>query len=221
MKTAFGYCRVSSVGQSADDRDGIPRQKAAISKWAASNDVQIVRWFEDSVSGTKDLENRPALQAMIQALHENGTRLVVIEKLDRLARDLMVQESIIKDFQRNGFEIVSVAEPDLCSEDPSRKLMRQVLGAFAEYERTMIVQKLRGARQRARAAGKHSEGIYAYGEDPRRPEEVAVVERIRQLRASGLSYYMIAKRLNEEGIKPRLATKWHHQTIEQVVTRAV
>src|SRR5438552_16878476 len=108
MKLAFRYVRVSSVGQSAEDRDGIPRQKSAIRKWAAANGVRIVRWFEDSVSGKKDLDNRPALQGLMAALHGNGVTLVVIEKLDRLARDLMIQESIIADLQRNGFEIVPV-----------------------------------------------------------------------------------------------------------------
>jgi len=42
------------------------------------------------------------------------------EKLDHLARDLMVQETIIRDLRQKVFEIVSVAEPDLCSDDPSR-----------------------------------------------------------------------------------------------------
>jgi DNA invertase Pin-like site-specific DNA recombinase len=83
MKRAFGYVRVSSVGQADVDRDGNPRQKTTIRKWAAANAVRIVRWFEDSVSGKKDLDNRPALQGLMAALHGNGVKLVVIEKLDR------------------------------------------------------------------------------------------------------------------------------------------
>src|SRR5207249_7337514 len=67
-----------------------------------------------------------------------------IEKLDRLARDVVVQETIIADMQRKRFEIRSVTEPDLCSDDPTRTLLRQMMGAFAEYERKMIVLKLRG-----------------------------------------------------------------------------
>jgi DNA invertase Pin-like site-specific DNA recombinase len=46
-------------------------------------------------------------------------KVVLIETLHRLARDLMVQESILADFKRHGFEIISVSEPDLCSDDPS------------------------------------------------------------------------------------------------------
>jgi hypothetical protein len=52
------------------------------------------------------------------ALHANGVRTVIIEKLDRLASDLMVQETIIADLRKQGFELVSVAEPDLMANDP-------------------------------------------------------------------------------------------------------
>src|SRR5439155_6358226 len=163
-RRAFGYCRVSSAGQGAEDRDGIPRQKAAIRKYATANGIRIVQWFEDKVSGKKDLENRPALQELMTALHGNGTHIVLIEKLDRLARDLMVQESIVADMQRNHFELVSVVEPDLCSNDPTRKLLRQMLGAFAEYECTMIALKLKGARVRAAAKrANYKEGRVPFG----------------------------------------------------------
>jgi DNA invertase Pin-like site-specific DNA recombinase len=56
----------------------------------------------------------------------------------------MVSESILADFQRKGVTVVSVAEPDLCSSDPTRILMRQMMSAFAQYEKSMIVLKLRG-----------------------------------------------------------------------------
>src|SRR5207249_10420907 len=89
-----------------------------------------------------------------------------IEKLDRLARDVVVQETIIADMQRKRFEIRSVTEPDLCSDDPTRTLLRQMMGAFAEYERKMIVLKLRGARQRKRQQSGSCEGRKPYGSRP-------------------------------------------------------
>lgn len=85
----------------------------AIRKYAASNDVKIVKVFrEEAISGKNELENRPALIELFEALAANGTKLVLIEKLDRLARDLMVQETIIGDLRKRGFEMVSVMEPD-------------------------------------------------------------------------------------------------------------
>jgi DNA invertase Pin-like site-specific DNA recombinase len=68
--------------------------------------------------------NRPAWVEMIGRILADGVRTVVIEKLDRLARDLMVQEHIIRDLQERGITLISAAEPDLCSNDPTRKLLR-------------------------------------------------------------------------------------------------
>jgi|SRR5262249_5177552 len=216
MKRAFAYRRVSSLGQSADDRDGLVRQQVVIREYCHKNEMRIVRWFTDSISGKTDLEDRPALYDLMQALHADGVKTVVIERLDRLARSLLVQESIVADFKRSGFEIVSCAEPDLLSDDPTRVLLRQMMGAFAEYERAMIVQKLRGARQRARANRKdYREGRKRYGE---RPGEIEVIQRIREMRAAGLAYDTIAERLNIENI-PARAGRWHATSVSRVLAR--
>ena len=212
---AFGYLRVSGKGQL--DGDGFPRQRAAIKAFAAAHGIRVVRWFEEQgISGSKDLENRPALQELMLALHSNGTRLVLIEKLDRLARDLMVQETIIGDLRKNGFEIISVAEPDLCSDDPSRKLVRQVFGAIAEYERSMIVLKLKAARQRIRAREGRCEGRKPYGE---RPGEGEVIERIRALADDGRNYSQIAEMLNTGKVPTRANGQWYPATVSRILAR--
>src|SRR5579862_2304378 len=165
MTKAFAYLRVSGKGQV--EGDGFTRQLEAIRQYAKANDIRIVRVFrEEGVSGTKELENRPAFVEMMTALHSNGTKLVLVERLDRLARDLMIQETIIGDLRKNGFELISVAEPDLLQDDPSRKLMRQIFGAIAEYEKTMIVLKLRGARVRTKAKEGRCEGAKPFGVFP-------------------------------------------------------
>lgn len=212
MTKAFAYLRVSGKGQI--DGDGFPRQLAAIRGYAKANGIRITETFrEEGVSGSKDLEDRPALASLIEALHSNGTRLVLVERLDRLARDLMVQESVVHNLQRNGFQIVSVAEPDLCSDDPSRKLMRQVMGAFAEYEKTMIVQKLRGARNRQRAKTGRCEGRKPFGFYP---GESKTVERMKALKADGLGVDRIASTLNAEGVAAR-AGQWHGMSVSRVL----
>jgi DNA invertase Pin-like site-specific DNA recombinase len=218
-RAAYGYLRVSGVGQAGDDKDGLVRQKTAIKKWAVANDVHIRQWFSDSKSGTKDLENRPALQALMAALHGNGVRLVIVEKVDRLARDLMVQENIIADLQRNGFELVSTMEPDLCSSEPTRVLLRQMMGAFAQYERSMIVQKLWGARQRAKAKkpDTYKEGRKPFGH---RKGEAEVIARVMELHASGLKLPAIASALNAEGRKTRYGGQWFPNQVSNIIKRA-
>jgi DNA invertase Pin-like site-specific DNA recombinase len=162
VKKAFGYLRVS--GKSQIEGDGFDRQEAAIRSYAKKNNIKLVKLFKElGVSGTKDITDRPAFVSMMEALHADGVHLVLVESLGRFARDLMIQESILHDLKRNGFELISVTEPDLCSDDPSRKLMRQIMGAFHEYEKAMIVIKLRGARQRTKAKSGACEGRKPYG----------------------------------------------------------
>ncbi|WP_260740099.1 recombinase family protein [Tunturiibacter lichenicola] len=198
--------------------DGFTRQLAAIKKHATAKGVKIVGIFrEEGISGTKDLENRPALQDLLVALHSNGTKLVLVERLDRLARDLMIQESIIADMKRHGFEIVSVAEPDLCSDDPSRTLMRQMLGAFAQYERAIIVQKLRGARQRSRVKTGRCEGRKPFGT---RPGENEVIDRMKSLRKGGMAVDKIAVVLNTEHAKPRAGERWYSTSVYRILKAA-
>jgi DNA invertase Pin-like site-specific DNA recombinase len=216
MKKAFAYLRVSGKGQVSGD--GFPRQLEAVKAFARAHDIMIVRVFEErGVCGARELENRPALSDLMQALHANGTRLVLIEKLDRLARDLMVQESIIGDLRKGGFDLISVTEPDLLEDDPTRKLMRQFMGAIAEYEKAMIVMKLRGARIRARAKSGRCEGRKPYGFYP---GEAQVVERMKELRAGGLGFDRIAEQLNADGIRPRKGERWWGRGINNVLTRA-
>ena len=176
-------------------------RKPPLSKWADQNGVKVVRWFEErGVSGT--VLERPALSDMMVALMSNGVHLVVVEKLDRIARDQMVQESIIQSLIKNGFELVSAAsgEENLCGSDPGRKLMRTIMGAIAEYDKQMLVLKLRAAKQRKKANPGWSEGRKPFGFREGEPE---IVARMMSLRAEGHNWEDISNRLNVEGLKTR------------------
>lgn len=213
MEKAFAYLRVSGRGQI--DGDGFTRQLTAIRQYAAANGYKLTRVFkEEGVSGGTDWESRPAFSEMMAALLSNGTRTVLVERLDRVARDLMVQESVIADFQRKGLTLISVSEPDLLSDDPSRVLMRQMLGAFFQYEKTLLVAKLRGARQRIRARDGRCEGRKRYGTMPGEPE---VIARIQSLREEGMALDRIAVWLNEKGIKSRIGSTWYATTVSRIL----
>jgi DNA invertase Pin-like site-specific DNA recombinase len=215
LTRAFGYLRVSGRGQI--DGDGFPRQLEAVKAYAASHGIRLVKIFrEEGISGTHELADRPALVEMLEALAADGVKLVLIEKLDRIARDLLVQETIIGDLRKRGFELVSVMEPDLCSTDPSRVLMRQIFGAIAEYDRAMIVAKLRGARQRMKARTGRCEGRKPYGFYD---GESDALERMRALRAEGLGYDRIADLLNAEGLRPRTGAQWWGKTVNNILAQ--
>jgi hypothetical protein len=74
-------------------------------------------------------------------------------------------------------------------------------------------------RMRAKAEGRRICGEYFYSTDPNRPEEVATLARMRQLRSAGLTCYRIAKVLDAEGLRPRKAAKWSPNGVQKILER--
>jgi DNA invertase Pin-like site-specific DNA recombinase len=183
MVKAFSYLRVSGKGQVHGD--GLPRQQAAIKAYAKTAGYTIIREFADEgmSGGAIETTDWPAFAEMLKTLHSNGVRTVLVEPLDRLARDLMVQEAALSYFQQHGFTIVSVMEPDLMANDPSRIAFRQMMSVFTQYDKSMGALKLAGARARKRAKDGRCEGRKPFGYYH---GEKAALDRIRMLRNKSL-----------------------------------
>ena len=217
---AVGYLRVSGKGQV--DGDGPERQRQAIARYAKSASLTLIEEFSDlGVSGTTELADRPGLAALLDRLESNGVRTVVVERADRLARDLMVQEVIVGQFVKIGARILTSDGVDLTSgdQDPTRRLIRQVLGAVSEFEKNVIVLKLRAARERKRARGERVEGVKPYGHFP---AEHAIIERMRRLRrkppkGGRPSLTAVAATLNSEGHRNRAGREWSPQMVHHVL----
>jgi DNA invertase Pin-like site-specific DNA recombinase len=92
--------------------------------------------------------------------------------------------------------------------------MRQVLGAFSEYERSMIVLKLRGARQRMKKKSGRCEGRKPYG---RTLGERETIQRMKALRVGRYSYEQIAAALDSEGLSPRSGEKWNAIVVNRIL----
>lgn len=223
-----GYIRVSTAGQ-VDDGYGLDVQREAIRAWARTSGHRLVEVFtEEGVSGK--LEDRPALGKALRAIRDRRAAGMVVPKLDRLARDLVVQEQLIAEVWRMHAEIFSavageagylVDDPD----DPSRKLIRQVLGAVNEYERAMIALRLRSGRKMKADRGGYAYGAPPYGTRPVDRElapderEQAAVARMLELDAAGRSLREICAALAEEGHRPRRSGRWHPNTVNRVIGR--
>lgn len=225
MVKAVSYLRVSGKGQI--DGDGFDRQTDVVVGFAASNGLTIVDTFRDEgVSGTNELADRPGLAVLLDRVESNGVKVVLVEKSQRLARDLMVAEMILAQFRKIGVQVIECdGGHDLTvsgDDSPTGKLIRQILGAVDEFDKNVTVLKLRAARERKRRQGQKCEGRKAYGE---RPGETVIVERILKLRrkprgADRLSFAAIADRLNTAGIPTRQGGLWRPSTIQNVVKRA-
>jgi DNA invertase Pin-like site-specific DNA recombinase len=222
---AVAYIRVSGKGQVRGG--GLPRQRATIRRFAKAGGYVIDDgdWFADEgVSGTLELDNRDGLGALLDRIESNGVRVVLVERADRLARDLVVGELILGQFRERGVRVIEADganELTAGSDDPTRVLIRQVLGAVAEYDKSVTVAKLRAARERVRRQQGRCEGRKPFGT---RPGEQAALERIRTLRqkprgGDRLSYAAIAETLNREGVPVRRSGKWHPGAVRRIVLR--
>jgi DNA invertase Pin-like site-specific DNA recombinase len=225
---AVAYMRCSGIGQV--DGDTWDRQDASIRKYAAANGLAVadLDWFRDEgVSGTKDMGDRPGLAALLDRVESNGVRVVLVENATRLARDLMVSEVILAQLREAGCRVISCdSGHDLIDEsddDPTRRLIRQVLGAVAEFDRRVTVLKLRAARERIRRRAGRCEGRKPYGS---RPGEAAVIARIRELHrkphgGQRRSLQEIADVLNAENVTTRTGKPWSKGTLHQIIARGL
>lgn len=218
-KTAYGYLRVSSRGQV--DGYGYDRQEEAIRHYGKRNGVEIATIYRDAHTGTE--ADRPAFLEMLTAILGNGVRTVIVESLDRLARDLMVQTRLIAELQARGVTLISASTgqdvtADLNS-DPMREAMVQIQGVFAQLDKKLLVRKLAKAREAKRQETGQCEGRKAYGE---KPGEAEVLARIFAMRRGArnkdrMSFAAIAARLNADGVPSRTGKLWAPATVYGIV----
>ena len=217
---AFQYLRTSGRGQFGNG--GFDRQRETINRYAKSHKIEIVQEFSDeAVSGTADVMDRNGLTDLLVALKANGVRLVLVENATRLARDLMISEIILGEFRKMGVRVISAdggMDLTLGNDDPSGKLIRQILGAVAEWEKCALVQKLRASRLRIRRAGGKCEGKKPFGKTEK---EQNTIDKILGWRKERMSFVEIAEKLNDEKIPTRTggSCKWHPTQVQRIFKR--
>jgi DNA invertase Pin-like site-specific DNA recombinase len=225
MKRAIGYLRVS--GASQVEKGGEARQRGAVIAFCAVHNLSILDIrFEAGVSGTVDGLDRPEFVKVLEriakedeewdgaygqcvnlasefpnALSKDDDRpCIVVERLDRLARDLMVQEVLLKECRERGIKIYAADQGliDLASNetDPTRVLFRQIMGALAQWEKSALVLKLRKSREKKRTTTGRCEGPPPFGHTP---GQRALIQKILQYKAEGLDNSYIASLLNDSG----------------------
>jgi DNA invertase Pin-like site-specific DNA recombinase len=157
---AIAYLRTSSAANVGADKDSEKRQRLAIDAYAQRAGYELVGQFYDpAVSGADPIETRPGFAAMLERIESNGVKTIIVETANRFARDLIVQEVGFARLQERGITLVAADSPNAFQDDtPTAKLVRQVLGAIAEFDKAMTVAKLRGARDRKRKAYGKCEG---------------------------------------------------------------
>ena len=220
-KQGVGYLRVSGKGQLAGG--GLDRQKDVIARYAKSAGIVVQEWYREAHTGTK--ADRPEFSRMLEDLLSNGCRRVIVESLDRLARDLGVQMRLLALLVAKGVTLINASTGQdvtrQMQDDPMLKAMVQVQGTFAELDKSLTVRKLRRARERVRASEGRCEGRKAFGyHDNEKP----VARRMRALYrkprgGERRSWAEIARILNAEGHATRTGVPWSGMTVRQILAR--
>ena len=203
LRKAVAYLRTSSKANVGADKDSDKRQRAAIEAYAKGAGFEIVEaCYDAAISGADPVGNRPGFAEMLEQLLSNGARTIIVESPDRFARDLMVQLAGHDMLKAKGISLVAASAPMHFVEDtPTAILVRQVLGAIAEFEKTTLVAKLAAARRRKRVAtGEKVEGRKSHAEA--RPEVVRLAKTLARKKPKGgkMSLRAISAELAARGI---------------------
>ena len=137
LQPAVAYLRTSSAANVGADKDSDKRQRAAIEAFAKRAGFTIVdEYYDAAVSGADPVDQRPGFAEMLQQLATNGAKTIIVESPDRFARDLAVQLAGHDMLKGLGIAIIPASAPDFFTEDtPTAVLVRQVLGAIAQFEK--------------------------------------------------------------------------------------
>lgn len=226
--TAIGYVRVSTADQ-ADNGYGLDVQRHAIETYCADHGLVLAGSHCDAgISGASNLDQRPGLASALAAAEAAPGGQLIVYRLDRLARDLVLQELILQRLTKYGTGVMSVTEPDLdtTGTDPTKILIRQILGALGQYERALIRGRMHAGRAAKAAVGGYVGGAPGYGRVAVGGQlvvndaEHAAVQLVRTLRSQGETYRSICTALEQAGHRPRRASRWHPAVVREIARRS-
>lgn len=227
-KKLVGYCRVSTDNQKEEGT--IEIQEKSLKGYVEKNSYELVKVFKDNgISGGSELENRPGLVELFNYIENNKeVEGVLIFKLDRLARDLYIQEHLIKKLEELNKKLISIKEPNLDSKDPMRKAFRQFMGIVSELEKAFITMRLSGGRINKAQKGGYAGGATALGYKIKNKELVIDEEQAKIIkmifkmkRHNRMGLREIARELNKNSVPTARGGKWYGGTIKYVLENSL
>jgi DNA invertase Pin-like site-specific DNA recombinase len=216
------YLRVSGLGQV--EGDGKTRQKESNKVYAETHGYKIEQsWFDGGVSGCNDIDDREALTELIDYVTEKNIQIVLVEGADRLARDLLISETILARFRELGCKVVeSRSGNDLTNaeDNPTKELVTKILSVVSMWEKKTLQKKLAAARKRKREATGKCEGRKAYGEDSAEEREILAMARTLRRKPKNKkqkSYAAVAAALTAQGHTNRRGGDWTSQSVRNIL----
>ena len=156
-RNCVSYYRTSSQSSIGSDKDTKKRQKHSVDTYTKSKRWKVIKEFYDKgISGTLDVLNRPSFVEMLSFCENNSIDTIVFESSDRMSRDLLIMETGFQYLTSLGYKLISVSNPDTFVENtPTGTMIRQVLGVISQFEKSNLVEELKGSRLRKRSVMKN------------------------------------------------------------------
>jgi DNA invertase Pin-like site-specific DNA recombinase len=214
MQKAFAYYRTSNVHIDDDNHESLTRQRVAVERHAKQAGFDIVdSVYDAAVSGADPIDQRPGFAEALKRIASNGVRTIIVETASRFARDLIVAETGYRRLREAGITLIAADSPNSFLDDtPTSSFIRQVLAAVQELDRAMTVAKLKGAKDRIRAAGGKAEGRNSYA-----TQVPTTVERAKALRAAGMTLKQITEQMTVEGFKTSSGAPYQMTAIGRMI----
>jgi DNA invertase Pin-like site-specific DNA recombinase len=171
------YYRVSTDDQSVD------MQVAELRRYAADRAFKVVAEHQDQASGAK--ADRPGLKALMADVRQRKVDVVLVWAFDRFARSSKQLLVAVEEFEALGVDFIAYNQ-HIDTTTPQGKLFFTITAAFAEFERSMISQRVRAGQATAKAKGKHIGRPFKKGAHVK-------AAQIHELRQRGLSIRAIGK----------------------------
>jgi DNA invertase Pin-like site-specific DNA recombinase len=141
------YLRVSTGEQTTDN------QRRELEEVATRHGWRVVELFEDAgISGAKGRDKRPGLDRLLKAVARRDVDMVAAWSVDRLGRSLVDLLDFLRELHAKGVDLF-LHQQGLDTSTPSGRAMFQMLGVFAEFERSMIRERVMAGLSRAKADG--------------------------------------------------------------------
>ena len=226
-KSIVGYIRVSTREQ--EERGiSIEAQEEKIRKHAKDKDLVLSKIYYDKAESGKDL-NRPSLKEIMDGINAEKISHLIVYKLDRLTRSLADLANLLVVIVKKDIALVSVVET-IDTSTATGRLMVQMIGMFAEWERGQIVERTQVAIDLKRSKGEKLGGRVPYGYRVKKkgdskileacePEQ-AIIRGVLKARREGRGYQDIALALDEQGVKCRKAKRWYTSMVRDICLRA-
>jgi len=222
-----GYIRHSKQEQGR--RMSPVLQRRAIEKWAADHGQEVDTWHTDSAPGSTPIAKRPGLQDALTQLDAGS--VLIVYRLDRLARDLELQIRLFRIVATAGARIISTMDEGTNGngddDDPDAVFLRQLQGALAQRERGVLARRIRDGIHAKRSQGRKWTCQAPYGHrwtpDDRIAEHKAeqrTIALVLELRAEGVSYRGVVDELKRRRRFNRVGRPFQLAQVQRIIRRS-